>query len=210
MNRFLRNILLLLFIVFILHVTTSWIIRGIHYTLFQSHQYVTYVIPMLHLTKYFAIAMLLLIILRKYAILTPAGNILTFTGLVISITMLVTTSLWSHGANQEQIMRHRIILHQTISWDEVEKVSTEIKQKSRHGTFRTTKVIGEYNLHLEDGSVINIWSDVSSIYDLHQFVTGKGIQVEYLTNNIQNFDQNYTYYFKNSLEKAHQIFGVEQ
>ena len=66
----------------------------------------------------------------------------------------------------------------------------------------------KYNIHVEDGSVINVWNDIDSIFELHQFVLEKGIDVEYLYSG-DDFESRYGSAFKESIEKARVIFGVD-
>ncbi|MUK87519.1 hypothetical protein GMD78_03775 [Ornithinibacillus sp. L9] len=213
MNRIVRKLLILLISIIILFLATEWIVKGVLYLLFQSHTYITFVAPILHFTKYFAIAIVLLLLFKKYVRLTPVGRKLIPIFLVLSIVMILITSLWFQAANEEKIVRNRIVWHDVKSWDEVEYVETEIYHEEkifteRDNPFESSSVIANYNIHFQDGSVINVWSDVSSIYELHQFVLENDIEVKHLTDT-EHFNQNFSYYFKESLPKAQYIFGVE-
>lgn len=214
MEALVRKLITLLISIIVILLFTSWVVRGIYFIIFQSHSYITFVSPMLYLTKYFALAVFLLYLFIKYVTLTRAGIVIIPVWLVICIIMVATTSLWFHGANEDKIIKHRVLLHQVKSWDEVEYVSTEIrqKQKSIHDkrkSLKSNKVIPIYNIHFTDNSTLNIWSDISSIYEIHKFVVDSGIEVKYF-HDPTYFDQQYTHYFKGSLSQAHEIFGIHK
>ncbi|UOE94426.1 hypothetical protein [Alkalihalobacillus sp. LMS39] len=214
METLVRKLITLLISIIVILLFTSWVVRGIYFIIFQSHSYITFVSPMLYLTKYFVLAVVLLYLFIKYVTLTRAGKIIIPIWLVLSIIMVTTTSLWFHGANEDHIMKHRIIFHQVKSWDEVEYVSTEIRQKQksineRRKASSRNKVIPIYKIHFTDNSTLNIWSDISSIYKIHRFVVDSGIEVKYL-HDPTSFDQKYSYYFKGSLSQAHEIFGIHK
>lgn len=208
-----KKLLIILFSIFIIYFSTEWVVRGIHYIVFKSSAYISFVSPILHWTKYFAVAFLLVVLFKKYVTLAPAGQKIIPILLVLTSVMFLVSSLWFNAVNEEKIVKHRVFLHSVKTWEEVDYVSTEINHEEKVVVERTNnlgplKVIPKYNIHFEDGSVLNLWNDLPSIYELHQFVLENNIEVEYLTES-KNFDQNFAYYFKDSLDQAHYVFGVE-
>ncbi len=135
--------------------------------------------------------------------------------LTLSIVLLVISSLWFSAVNEEEIVKHRVFLHSTAKWEEVEYVSTKIRHEEKvtiktDNPFVPSKVIPTYNIHLNDGSIMNVWNDLSSMFELHQYVLEKNIEVKHLTElGPIEFDQNFSYYFKGNLNKAHEVFGIK-
>ena len=101
----------------------------------------------------------------------------------------------------------------SYSWDEVESVSTHVYRGDGRRAFsgvysKPNKVIKEYNLHLTDGTVLNVWSDLDSMVVLHSFVLEQDLFVEHLTD-AEYFDFRFKNYFNEDLEDAYFVFGVK-
>ncbi|RKQ28559.1 hypothetical protein [Oceanobacillus halophilus] len=210
-----KKLFLLIVSIGIVYLATEWVIRGIHYVVFQSHTYISFVTPILHWTKYLAVAIILLFAFKKYVPLADAGKKIIPVLLILSVVMFVISSLWFHAVDEEKIVKHRVFLHNTAKWEEVDYVSTEIKHEEKvvvdnANNLKPLKVIANYRIHLNDGSVINVWNNLASMYKLHQHVLENKIEVQHLTElDPTYFDQNFAYYFEEDLDKAHEIFGVE-
>lgn len=132
--------------------------------------------------------------------------------LTLSIAGLLVSSLWFNAVSEEKIVKFRVIYMTKYSWEEVDHISSEIYREDKIVTIggsrsKPRKVIAKYNIHLMDGSTTNVWSDLSSMNTLHQFVIEKEIDVEYLTES-EYFDQKFTNYFKEDLPIAHFVFGI--
>lgn len=213
MNSILKKITLFLLILITIFFLTEWIIRGIYIILFSSHTFLTFVSPMLHLTKYFIVATIIILIIKKYFTLEQAGAIIIPIFLVVSIGFTLTSALWFNAANEEKIVKHRIVWHSVKTWDDVEYVSTEIEQENRvvfsdTNTLTPLKIYTRYTIHFLDGTAINVWDNLSSVDELHQFVLDNKISVAYLSAS-EDFDKHYGSYFKKDLSKAHAIFGIK-
>ncbi|WP_062108830.1 hypothetical protein [Bacillus niameyensis] len=208
-----KKLSILLISLGVVYFATEWIIRGIYFCLIRSFKYITFASPMVHITKYFAVAIMLIILFIRYIPLAPAGKKLLPLFLVLSIAGFFITSLWFNAVNEEKIVKFRVVWGSSKSWDDVDYVSTNIYREDhikprRDNQLMPLKVIKKYNLHLKDGSSLNVWNNLDSVYELHQFVLEKDIRVEHKAD-AEYFDQNFASYFKKSLPKAHVIFGVE-
>lgn len=208
-----KKIVVMLITLLIVYFSIEWIVRGIHFVVFKSNTYVSFVSPILHWAKYFAVAFILIWVFKKYVTLAPAGKLIIPILLILTSAMFFISSLWFQAVNEEEIVKHRVFLHTVKTWDEVNHVSTEIHHEEKvildvPNNLKPSKVNVKYNIHFKDGTAVNVWNDLESMHELHQFVLENNIDVEYLTDT-EHFDQNFAYYFKDSLEKAHIVFGVE-
>lgn len=199
---------------FLIFIFTGWIVRGIHYVAFRSSEYISFVSPMIHLTKYFSVAIVLFVMVYRYFTLTGFGKIIMPLLLTLSIAGLLVSSLWFNAVSEEKIVKLRVIYMTKYSWEEVDHISSEIYREDKIVTIggsrsKPRKVIAKYNIHLMDGSTTNVWSDLSSMNTLHQFVIEKDIDVKYLTES-EYFDQKFTNYFKEDLPIAHFVFGIDR
>lgn len=209
-----KKIISFLIKLLLIFIFTGWIVRGIHFVIFQSNKYISFVSPVIHLTKYFAIGIFIFIMVYRYFTLTKTGKIIIPTLVILSIVGLLVSSLWFNAINENKVTKFRVTYLQNYSWEEIDYVSTDIYREDRLRTrggrrMKPRKVIAKYNIHLMDGSSINVWSDLSNVYTLHQFVTEKEIDVEYLTE-LEYFDQRFKNYFKEDLSMAHFVFGIKK
>ncbi|MFD2656365.1 hypothetical protein [Gracilibacillus thailandensis] len=191
----------------------DWFIKGIYYFVFKSNQYLSFTSPMMHLSKYFIIGFTLIIFFRKYVTLTQVGKVFSLIVMVILFFSFISTTFWFNAAGEDRIVKHRFGWTNSISWEEVDYIATNIYHEQKvaienESPFKHSKVKGEYMIHLNDGSHINVWSGISTAYDLHRYIVDQEIEVKYLTES-ENFDQNFAYYFDDQLEKAHFVFGVK-
>lgn len=208
-----KKMIVTLIMLIIIYFTTEWIVRGLHYIVFDSNTYLSFVSPILHWTKYLAVAFILIWLFKKYVPLAHAGKIMISIALILIPLMFVIASLWFNAVKEEKIVKHRIFSHTVNTWEEVEAVSTNIYRKrstsmGAKNHLTPSKLIVNYNIHLVDGSVIDVWNDLESMYVLHQFVLANNIDVEYLSD-VEHFDQKFASYFKDSLDKAHLVFGIK-
>ena len=208
-----KKVLVILFVLFFVRFSIEWVVRGAHFFIFDSGSYLSFVRPILHWVKYLGVAFVLVVLLKKYATLTEAGKIFSLISFVVIVLAFLTASLWFNAVNEETIVKQRVFSQDVYTWEDVEFVSTDIYRKNNTGSRRTNpsrKLIVKYNIHVEDGSVINVWNNIDSIFELHQFVLDKGIDVEYLYDRDGDaFDSSYTSEFKRSMDKARDVFGVE-
>lgn len=72
--------------------------------------------------------------------------------------------------------------------------------------FKPLKTYTKYYIQFKDGSTINAWESLSSVYRLHEFVVENNVNVKYEARKLQFFEQNYTSYFKKDMSKAKFIF----
>ena len=206
----LKKLIKVLISLVILYNLTEWIIRGIYVVLIQSNKYITFGIPMIHLTKYFTVAIVLIYLFRRYSTLTAAGEKLMSLFLIISISGLLITSLWFNAVHEDKFIKYRIAWLSTHTWDEVDYVESKISSKLAVSQYTPPKVSEKYDIHFKDGSVINAWENVSSVYQLHKLVLTKNIDVTYNKKELESFEQNYSSYFRKEMPEATFIFyGVE-
>lgn len=214
MKILLKKTFIFLIGLLLIFIFTGLIVRGIHYVVFQSGKYISFASPIIHLAKYFAVAMVVFMMINRLFTLTKAGKIIIPLLMIISIAGLLVSSLWFNAANEEQITKFRVIYPVNYSWEEVDYITTEIYREDRIRTIggsrmKPRKVIAKYNIHLTDGSSINVWSNLSAVYSLHQLVMEKEIDVKYLTES-EYFDQRFKNYFREELSMAHVVFGIEE
>lgn len=208
-----KKVLGILFMLFFVYFSIEWVVRGIHFFIFDSGSYVSFVRPILHWSKYLGVAFVLVVLLKKFVTLTEAGKVLSSTAFVVIVLVFLTASLWFNAVSEEKIVKQRVLSQDVYTWEDVEFVSTDLYRKRTTGPnspnkFRPQKLVVKYNIHVEDGSVMNVWNDIDSIFELHQFVLEKGICVEYLYSG-DDFESRYGSAFKESIEKARVIFGVD-
>ena len=127
--------------------------------------------------------------------------------LIITVAGMFVTSLWFQSVTEEKITKFRVVNLTTYSWDEVEYVETKIYSESRVGRSRRIShqpltVHTEYNLHFTNGSVLNVWEDLDTVYELHQFVLAQGVEIANTDRELESFRQAFTSYFKDDLSKA--------
>lgn len=67
------------------------------------------------MTKYFAIAIFSILLMKKHLTLTSAGKKIIPLLLVISVSMLFITSLWFNAADKDTIVRQRVLWHDVKS-----------------------------------------------------------------------------------------------
>lgn len=214
MGNLLKKIMVRLIWLLLIFIFTGWIVRGIYHVVFQSSEYISFASPMVHLTKYFASALFIFIMIYRYFTLTRLGKIIIPSLIVLSIFGLLVSSLWFNAVNEKEIVKFRVIYPIKYSWGDVDYVSSEIYHESRSGIkkrhrMKPRRVIAKYNIHLINGSSINIWSNHLSIYTMHQFVIENEIDVKYLTE-AETFDQNFKSYFGKELPMAHFVFGIKE
>lgn len=208
-----RKVVIIGILLLLVFFGTEWVVKFIQNLIFRTDQYMAVSRPLIRLTKYFAMAGLIFFFLYRYATLTPQGKKILPLLLAISIGGVLVSSLWINGAGEENISRFRVVWGNKASWEEVEFVSTEIyhskrRRPPRTNQYRERNVIAKYNIHLKDGTVINVWDDVDSVYQLHQLVVSKNIPIDHLSNT-EEFEQNFAYYFGSAFEKAREIFGAQ-
>lgn len=211
MKAIFRRLIIYLIGLLLVYLFTEWLIYGIISAIFQPDSYITFENSMIHLTKYFAVAILLALIGFRHIELTKAGKNFLSVILIGSILGLFVTPLWFNAADEENIVKFRVFFSTNYSWDEVDEVSTHIYRiNSRSGSARSgqRRVIEEYNLHFTDGTALNVWSDLNSIYNLHQLALEKELPVKHLTE-VEQFEQRFANYFKENLAKAYLVFGIK-
>lgn len=194
---------------------TEWIIRGI-YSIFIRSDYIIFSLPYVHLTKYFVVFFICIILFKRYGEITSEGKKILPIFSSISIIGILVTSLWFNAITDQILVKYRTIWWEVHEWDEVDYIQTEILVKKSNNrptnsrSYKRSKVDEKYVIHFDDGSVINAWENVSSVYNLHHFVMNKNIDVKY-TNEVETFNQNYKHHFKNELQKAKFIFlGIDK
>ena len=185
----------------------DFILRGVYYAFVRSDNHLTFRVPYLHLTKYFVIGFVIVLFLYRTLNLTDFGKKILPLFLNITIAGMLVTALWFQSVTEENITKFRVVNSTTYSWDEVEYVETKIYRKSHVGRSRRTShqprpVYTEYNLHFTNGSVLNVWEDLDTVYELHQFVLVQGVEIADTDRELESFRQAYTSYFKDDMSKA--------
>lgn len=207
----LRSVITHLVLLYIFFFTTGFIIKGIHYVVFRSSDYIVFYAPLVYLAKFFVAFIIVLLFIKRHAELTRAGEIFIPVALIISLIMILLSTLWFQAADEERIVVHRAGWHQVKEWNEVEHVATSIEKKEiRNRRTRKVKVIPKYQLCFTDNSCVNVWSKVDKVYDLHQVVEEKGIPIEYQTiMKKEKFETRYSSYFRRHMNEATEIFGID-
>ena len=193
--------------IFIIRYLFDFILRGIYYAFVRSDEHLTFRVPYLHLTKYFVIGFVIFLFLYRSLDLTDFGKKILPLFLNITIAGALVTALWFQSVTEETITKFRVVNSTTYSWDEVEYAEPKIYRESRVGRSRRTshqpvKTHTEYNLHFTNGLVLNVWEDLDTVYELHQFVLAQGIEIADTDRELESFRQAFTSYFKDDLSKA--------
>ena len=167
---------------------------------------------MVHLTKYFATAAVLILVFKHYVTLASAGEKLIPIIFIISITGILITSLWFNAVNEEKLVKYRIVWTSVNTWGEVDSVTPKIYREdpmsrtNNVNQFKPLKTHTEYHIQFKNGTTINARENLSSVYQLHKFVVENNVNVNYDNRKLQFFEQNYTSYFKKGMPKAKFIF----
>ena len=193
--------------IFIIRYLFDFILRGIYYAFVRSDDHLTFHVPYLHLTKYFVIGFIIVLFLYRSLNLTDFGEKILPLFLILTIAGMFVTPLWFQSVTEEKITKFRVVNPTTYSWDEVEYVEPKIYRKNSVARSRRTshlplKTYTEYNLHFTNGSVLNVWEDLDTVYELHQFVLAQGVEIADTDRELESFRQAYTSYFKDDLSKA--------
>lgn len=198
-----------------IHLLTEPVLRGLYYLVLKGNGYLALATPLIHTTKYFAIALFLTFLFRRFSTLTSAGKKFVPVILILSVAGLLTTSLWFNAVDEEKIVRYRILVPIVKTWEEVDYVSSAIfmenpmSRPKQVNQLAPLKLYTKYHIHFNDGSKINVWNNLDAMYELHQMILENNVNVKYATKNLAYFDQNYSSHFKKALPKAHSVFGVE-
>ena len=190
--------------IFIIRYLFDFILRGIYYAFVRSDDHLTFHVPYLHLTKYFVIGFIIVLFLYRSLNLTDFGEKILPLFLILTIAGVFVTALWFQSVTEEKITKFRVVNSTTYSWDEVEYVEPKIyRQNPVYQSRRTRRTVyTEYNLHFTNGSVLNVWEDLDTVYELHQFVLAQGVEIADTDRELESFRQAYTSYFKDDLSKA--------
>ena len=193
--------------IFIIYFLFDFILYGIYYTFVRSDNHLTFRVPYLYQTKHFVIGFVIVLFLYRTLNLTDFGKKILPLFLIITVAGMFVTSLWFQSVTEEKITKFRVVNSTTYSWDEVEYVEPKIYRKiqvyrSRRTSRQPRKVYTEYYLHFTNGSVLNVWEDLDTVYELHQFVLAQGIEIADTDRELESFRQAYTSYFKDDMSKA--------
>ena len=190
--------------IFIIYFLFDFILRGIYYAFVRSDDHLTFHLPYIHLTKYFVIGFVIVLFLYRHLNLTDFGEKILPLFLILTIAGVFVTALWFQSVTEEKITKFRVVNSTTYSWDEVEYVEPKIyRQNPVYQSRRTRRTVyTEYNLHFTNGSVLNVWEDLDTVYELHQFVLAQGVEIADTDRELESFRQAYTSYFKDDLSKA--------
>lgn len=208
----LKKLLLTFISLIIIYLTTEWIIRGIYSLFIRSDKYLTFTLPLIQLTKYFIMATVILLTVMRYMSLAPAGKKILPIFLVISVTGIIVSSLCFNAVSEEKLLKYRVIWRTVYTWDDVDYVKPKVYREdpmarpNRVNQYAPLKVYTKYYVHFKDGSVMNAWENIPSVYELHKFVLKNKIDVTYNEMEIESFEQKYTSYFKNEMPEAKFIF----
>lgn len=211
MKRIVKRLILLIILLLIVFVTTEWIVYNLQMIIFKPNEYITYVNPLISFTKFFAMGIFFSCVGLKYFKLTRGGKVFFIVMLTFSISGLIYSALSFQAANENKIVEFRVHSSSEYSWDEVDHISTHVYREDRKRSVggarsKPRKVIEEYNIHV-DGEIINVWSEFDNIYELHELTSNKNIKFEHKTES-EYFDQRFTNYFKDNLNKSYNVFGV--
>jgi hypothetical protein len=203
----LKKLLLFIIGLIVLYLLVEPIARGIYHLIFGANSYFTFANPNVHLLKYFAIAIFVLVMIYVVFDITPAGKkVIPAFVLVLTLALLVT-GVYFNATNEQQIVQQRLWKKDMKKWDEVKTVSTEATLEGKWrkpGKSLDPKL--EYRIHFQDGSSVNVWDDISSLINLHKYIQEKGIPIEHKPVD-QDIQDRPTLYIKGEAPQIKEVLG---
>lgn len=180
---------LFMLLVFLL---TTPILKGIYFLLSASS--ITFTTPLIGAVKYFSAIFLLFFIIWKKAKLTTSGKKIIPIIMIVCIFGLLITTTYVNRTNEAGIVQQNLLKYNKKKWSEVAYIETrattyktidifgkKIEMRRTHGSGIHKRVIPtlEYRIYYKDGSSVNVWDKTDSLYQLHQLVKSKGIEVKH-------------------------------
>src|SRR5690606_11466421 len=110
----------------IVYVFTDNILRGIYQLFIRSENHLTIHLPLIHVTKYFIIAFIVILFLYSYINIATAGKKVFLIFMFISILEIIVTPLWFNAVSKDKITKFRVIWPTVYEWDEVDHVETKV------------------------------------------------------------------------------------
>lgn len=214
MKRVIKKVLKILLIVMILFVTSSWILKGIYFTVFQSSKDIIFVNPIIGHLKYYVLAACIFFIIKRYYTLTSWGKKIIPILIILSFAGILFVSLFFTAVDEEKVVKQRFFYRSTKTWDEVSYVSTDVHQEklvmTKNTMHKPRPYIIDYTIHFKDGGSVNAWKNIPAVYELHEFVTKNDIEVNHLMDD-DYFYENVNHQYKDELDnkKLKFILGVD-
>lgn len=220
----LKKIMYGLLSMFLVFIFTEPLIRIVY--LVAGWNQLTLTTPFISGTKFFALSIVVVILAGKYMKLTPIAERGKKPLLLLLSVGLLTTTVWFTTTNENSITVQKLLHHKSHTWDEVDYVKTglitnrtitvfgkEIEYRRTDGVGKNRRSRGrgkviplyEYRVFFKDGSSVNVWDNIDSLYKLHTFVKEKDIKVVH--GEVHLKENNLRSYIKGDVEKAKEILG---
>lgn len=199
---------------------TEWVIYGLHLLVFDLGDEAIYISGARRFAKFFALAIFFSIVGFRVIQLTTFGRNFLRATLTVGVGGLLISSLWLYVADEDGIHILRVYKLEHYAWEDVEEIHTNVyrennmaargpaRRKPRH-------VIEEYKLVFPNKVSVNLWTDIDSVFDLDRHLKNELSGVTYVHHTSNRFDkvrfdQAYTSYYEDALEKAYVVFGYEK
>jgi len=212
-----KNIIYILIIIIIPYVLTEPLLQLLYSLFFSSDTYITHTLPFISVAKYFATAIVIILISNRYIHLTQLGKYVFPIMLTVCMIGFMISSLSFNTVSDAKLLKYRVILPFSYTWEDVDHVETKIYRdnavaRSKNvSRFTPLKVHIKYNIHFKNGASFNAWDNVDNVYELHNFVLDQHIDVQYNEMDLISFEQKYTSDFKNDMPKIKYIFyGINE
>lgn len=176
-----KKFIIILITCFLLFLLTNPITQFLSQLIFQSSSFITFHNPYIGMMKYTVLILVLSLLLFRYLHLTPLGKRLL--PVIAILFALLSLGIFVHfnATDEKQIVQQQLWKKDIHSWNDVDYIETKAESKS------TIKRIGStndelklaYTIHFTDGSSLNVWDDIPSLYNLHQKVEQMGIKVKH-------------------------------
>ncbi|MDL4838928.1 hypothetical protein [Aquibacillus rhizosphaerae] len=205
-----KKIAFIFILLFILFFTFVPIVKGLYMVVFQSQSYLTFSSELVSYTKYFGVGTILFILILIFWKLTSFGKKVLPILIVTLMFGFLFTSVYFNAADEEHIVQQRIWKRDVKTWDQVTYISTkaylEDELEVRRKRYAVAKF--EYRIFFNDGSSVNLWDDIPSLYKLHTFVLQKGVEIRHKSVD-EDIKERASYHIDGDVAKAKEILGIK-
>lgn len=196
------------------------ILKGIYLLVSSLNSDFTFSNPIVGFAKYLVVPFFLILFIQRNWNLTRFGKVLLRGGLVIIGAIFLAISVTYNSTDEETIVQQRAWKRDVNLWSEVTHIQTEATVQNKREIFGITyrertksgstipHVVLEYRIFFRDGTSVNVWDDVSSLFRLHMFVKEQGIEVVHKEVKQEMADY-MGYFIKGDEKKAREILGIQ-
>src|SRR5699024_10487411 len=93
---------------------------------FSSDTYITHTLPFISVAKYFATAIVIILISNRYIHLTQLGKYVFPIMLTVCMIGFMISSLSFNTVSDAKLLKYRVILPFSYTWEDVDHVETKI------------------------------------------------------------------------------------